>query len=81
MYTPIKGVKGKPEVLKQIDFAYESLFSKAVSTIRQPIESFFNWMNEKTKLQNATKVRSLNGLIVHIFGKLAVCFLKTIFNP
>lgn len=81
IFTPIKGTKGKNEELKKRDFAYESLYSKAVSTIRQPIESFFNWINEKTQIQNASKVRSSNGLIVHIFGKLTACFLKPIFNP
>ena len=80
MLTPLKGIKGKTEELKQRDCAYEKLFSKAVSTIRQPIESFFNWINEKTKIQNASKVRSTNGLIVHLFGKLTACFLKPIFN-
>lgn len=80
MLTPIKGIKGKCEELKQRDFAYETLFSKAVSTVRQPIESFFNWINEKTQIQNASKVRSTNALIVHIFGKLTACFLKYIFN-
>lgn len=81
MITPIKGVKGKCDRLKQIDFAYETMFSKAVSSIRQPIESFFNWINEKTQIQNASKVRSTSGLIVHIFGKITTCFLKPIFNP
>ena len=81
MFTPIKGIKGKSEELKQRDCAYENLFSKAVSSIRQPIESFFNWINEKTQIQNASKVRSTNGLLVHIFGKLTACFLKPILNP
>lgn len=81
MFTPVKGIKGKTKELKQRDFAFENLFSKAVSTIRQPIESFFNWINEKTQIQYASKVRSTNGLIVHIFGKLTACFLNPIFNP
>lgn len=38
---------------------------------RQPIESFFNWVESKTGIQIASKVRSLNGLLVHVFGKLA----------
>lgn len=80
MYTPVKGIKGKTKALKNRDFAYESLFSKAVSTIRQPIESFFNWINEKSQIQKASKVRSTKGLIIHIFGKLSACFLKPIFN-
>ena len=81
MYTPIKGIKGKIEVLKQIDFAYENLFSKAVSTIRQPIESFFNWINEKSQIQKASKVKSSKGLLVHVFGNLTACFLKPIVTP
>lgn len=81
MLTPIKGIKGKSEVLKQRDYAYDNLYSKAVSAIRQPIESFFNWINEKTQIQNASKVRSFKGLMVHIFGKLTACFLKPIVNP
>lgn len=81
MYTPIKGIKGKSEELKHIDYAYENLFSKAVSKIRQPIEAFFNWINVKTQIQNASSIRSKNGLIVHIFGKLTACFLKPIINP
>lgn len=81
MHTPIKGVKGKPETLKQIDCAYESMFSSTVSAIRQPIESFFNWLNVKTQIQNASLVRSTNGLLIHIFGKLTACFLNPILNP
>lgn len=81
MLTPIKGIKGKSEALKQRGFAYEKLYSKAVSAIRQPIESFFNWTNEKTQIQNASKVRSFQGLVAHIFGKLVACFLKPILNP
>jgi hypothetical protein len=81
MYAPIKGIKGKSEALKQRDSTYKTLFSKADSKIRQPIESFFNWINKKTQIQNASKVCSTKGLILHIFGKLTACFLKPIFKP
>ena len=54
--------------------AADQLYSTAVATIRQPIESFFNWIEEKVKIQIASKVRSYNGLMVHVFGKLAVAF-------
>jgi len=81
MFTPIRETQGKAERLKNIDRAYKDLFSRAVSAIRQPIESFFNWINERTQIQNASKVRSTKGLLVHIFGKLTACFLKPIFNP
>ena len=79
MPTPVKAIKGQCEELKQRDKAFNDLFSTAVSKVRQPVESFFNWLNEKTTIQRATKVRSTKGLLVHIFGKLAIAFLYLIF--
>lgn len=38
--TPHKQIKGETEVLKQREKAARDMFSKAVSKIRQPIESF-----------------------------------------
>ena len=79
MITPVKYPKGMPNVLKQRDKAADDLFSKVVSKIRQPIEAFFNWMNEKTDIQRASKVRSSKGLLVHVFGKMAAAFISLIF--
>ena len=42
-----------------------------ISSIRQKIEIFFNWLNAKTGIQSASKVRSLKGLLSHTFGRLA----------
>jgi len=78
--TPVKGVKGQSEVIKQRDKAANDLFSTAVSTVRQPIESLFNWLIEKTDIQRASKVRSTKGLLVHVFGKIAAAFIFLIFN-
>lgn len=64
--TPMKRKKGQT-VLDSAD----RLYSKAVSSIRQPIESFFNWLVEKTGIQRASKVRSYRGLLVHVFGRMA----------
>ena len=58
LLTPIKGKKGWEYILKQSDTAFNELFNKTISKIRQPIESFFNWINEVTQIQNASKVRS-----------------------
>jgi hypothetical protein len=80
MLTPVKGIKNQAQALMQRDKAANDLFSTAVSRIRQPIESFFNWLIEKTDIQRASKVRSTNGLLVHVFGRLAVAFLGLIFN-
>lgn len=79
MLTPHKEIKAEAEVIKQRERAARDLFSKAVSKIRQPVESFFNWLNEKTEIQRASKVRATKGLLVHTFGKLAIAML-TYFN-
>ena len=76
MLTPFKQVKGEAEVIRQREKAARDLFSTAVSNVRQPIEAFFNWLNEKTEIQRASKVRATKGLLVHIFGKLAIALLS-----
>lgn len=70
LHTPVKKQKGQ----KLLDSA-DRLLSSAISSIRQPIESFFNWLEEKTHIQMASKVRSYNGLMVHVFGRIAAAFL------
>lgn len=64
--TPVKKAKGQ-DFLETAD----QWLSTAVSRVRQPIESLFNWIEEKTGIQSACKVRSYNGLMVHVFGRLA----------
>ena len=53
----------------------------AISRARQPIESFFHWLHEKTGIQLASKVRSLKGLLLHIFGRIAAALFLLRFNP
>jgi hypothetical protein len=79
--TPVKLVKGEAEVIRQREKAANDLFSCAVSSVRQPIEALFNWLNEKTALQQACKVRSTAGLLVHVFAKIAAAFIGFVFNP
>jgi len=78
--TPVKAVKNQAQVLTQRDKAANDLYSRAVSAIRQPIESLFNWIIEKTDIQRASKVRSTRGLLVHVFGRIAAGFIFLIFN-
>jgi len=66
VYTPVKKQKGQ----KFLEAA-DQLLSTAVSRIRQPIESFFNWLEEKTSIQMASKVRASNGWLLHVFGRIA----------
>jgi len=66
VFTPVKLKKGQ----KFLDSA-DAIFSAAVSRARQAIESFFNWIQQKTRIHEASKVRSDNGLIAFIFARLA----------
>lgn len=54
--------------------------NRLIAKFRQPIESLFNWINEKTHIQTASKVRSANALMLHCWGKLAVALFLLVFN-
>lgn len=71
LLSPVKKKKGQ----KTLSF-YQSLLSTAISSVRQPIESLFNWIIENTAIQTASKVRSTAGLVTHIAGKMTVALLK-----
>ena len=47
-----KPSKSESEVqcIRQREKAYRDLYSASVSKVRQPVESFFNWINEKTQI-------------------------------
>jgi hypothetical protein len=74
--TSVKKKKGQDRLA-----AADKLFSEAVSKVRQPIESLFNWINEKTGIQCASKVRSYQGLLVHTFDRLAAAMILLAPNP
>ena len=58
---------------------FEKEQNRLISKIRQPIESFFNWLIVKTQIQRASLVRSTNGLLIHCFGKLTFALLLLVF--
>ena len=68
--TPAKREKGKSDFKPG-----ETLMNSVISSIRQPIESFFGWLQEKTNIHSASNVRSSKGLISFIFARLASIFL------
>ena len=67
IYTPIKLKKGQGKLPY-----FDTLYSKAVSSVRQTIESFFNWIQVKTNIHAASKVRSTDGLLSFIFARFAL---------
>ncbi len=69
LLTPIKKPKGGELSPNQ------KHYNKLVSRIRQPIESFFKWLIDKTDIQRASTVRSAEGLLVHCLGKLSFALL------
>lgn len=80
LLAPVKTVKGASEQERQRNKAADELYSAAVSSVREPVEAFFSWLNEKTNIQRASKCRSTAGLLVHTFGKIAIAFISLIFN-
>lgn len=52
-------------------FADQKQRNTAISRLRQPIEAYFNWLIEKTNIQNASKTRATKGVLSHIYGKIA----------
>jgi hypothetical protein len=73
LIAPQKKPKGKDLTADQ------KYYNRLVRRIRQPIESLFNWIQEKTQIQRASKVRSTDALMIHCWGKLAVAFLLLVF--
>ena len=69
LLTPIKKPKKKELTDEQ------KRFNKTISSFRQPIESFFKWLIDKTDIQRASSVRSTEGLIIHCLGKLTFALL------
>lgn len=74
LLTPLKKPKGGE--LSETQKSY----NRMVNRLRQPVESFFNWLNEKTQIQNASKVRSTESLLVQCWGKLAFAVFSLVFN-
>ncbi len=73
--TPHKKKKGQSRL---------TLFQQAFNTIhasaRQPIDTLFGWIHDKTKIQNASKVRSVEGLFYFINIKMVAALIMLIFN-
>lgn len=75
LLTPYKRKRNEPRT------ACPALWSRFVSSVRQPLESLFGWLIQRTDLQNASRVRSTKGLMIHCYGKLAVaCLLLTFYS-
>lgn len=73
--TPRKKTKGS------YHFEGKCAASRAVSSKRQPIESFFAWLQEKTHFQNAHRVRSTQGLLIFVWSSLLVGMLLLCSTP
>ncbi len=71
LLTPVKYKRNQPLEDRQRHLAADTWCSKWVSSIKQPMESLFSWLIQHVDLQRASKVRSAQGLIVHVFGKIA----------
>jgi len=73
LITDIKKRKGQTNLM---------LFQQATNTIhssiRQPIDALFAWIQKKTGIQNASKVRSQNGLFYQVSVKMVAALIMLI---
>ena len=70
-----KNKKGESDWERKFNAAFRKWYGRAVSNVMQPIESIFNWLIEKVDIQNASKVRSSKGVMVHLYGKVAAAMM------
>lgn len=63
---------------KEDPLASGDTFSTFVSSVRQPVECFFNWLNRLTAIQT---VCSLSGLLLHLFARIAAALISLVFYP
>lgn len=75
LHTPVKKQRGQKNL-----FLFQEALSTIVSQVRQPIESLFNWIQQKTGIHIASQVRSTQGLLVHVFGKMAAAMFMLLTN-
>jgi hypothetical protein len=75
LITPTKKQKGQPEFT-----LFQKAYNAIHSSIRQPIDTLFGWINDQTHIENASKVRSINGLFYHINVKMVAALLLLMFS-
>ena len=75
LICPEKDIRCEGEWSRHFQRAYRDLTGTAVARVRQPIESLFAWIQEKTAIQTASKVRSKQGLQLHLLGKIAAAII------
>lgn len=72
---PIKQQKNGPP-LGLFDQAFNTLHAST----RQPVECLVSWINNKTAIEDASKVRSVNGLFATIALKMIAALIMLLFN-
>lgn len=56
----------------------QKMHNTLVSKAKQPVESFFNWLETNTDIQIASKTRSTKGVLKHIYARIAAALFKLI---
>lgn len=75
MLTPIKTIREESTIIIKREKVSRDLFSAVVSKVRQPIESFYNWLNKKTNIQRAIKVQIYIRTFSAYEGEIAIVFI------
>ena len=70
LITPIKKKKGQHNL-----FLFQQASNSIHSSTRQPVDTLFGWINKKTGIQNASRVRSVDGLFYHVSIKMLAALI------
>ena len=73
LITPIKKKKGQTHL-----FLFQQANNSIHSSIRQPVDTLFGWINKKTGMQDASRVRSVEGLFYHVSIKMLAALILMI---
>ena len=68
-------VKVRSNIIPPYVLISGNFFSSFVSSLRQPVGCFFNWLDRPANTQFASLVHLRSGLILHLVGRIAVTCL------
>lgn len=71
LITPPRFGRSSTQAFQQRNRSAYTLATTVVARFRQPIETLFAWLTQATDIERASRVRSYQGLLVHIYGKIA----------
>ena len=75
LVVPVKQKKNGPPI-----GLFDQAFNTLHASLRQPVEALVAWINNRTRIEEASSVRSVNGLFSAIALKMIAALILLILN-